>query len=59
MAGLMIEQYAIQLFVEQMQSASSRLERFEQKRETVLRRKNSTKPIVREVPAIPLKQEPL
>lgn len=59
MAGLMIEQYAIQLIVEQMQSASSRLERFEQKRETVLRLKNSTKPIVRAVPAIPLNQEPL
>lgn len=59
MAGLMIEQYAIQLIVEQMKSAGSRLERFEQKRETVLRRKNSRKPIVREVPAIPLNQEPL
>ncbi len=59
MAGLMIEQYAIQLFVEQMKSASSRLERFEQKRETVLRLKNSIKQLVRAFPAIPLNQEPL
>ncbi|MFK0685977.1 hypothetical protein SD208_16880 [Ochrobactrum sp. BD67] len=59
MAGLMIEQYAIQLFVEQMKSAGSRLERFEQKRETVLLRKNPIKSIVRAVPAIPLNQEPL